>query len=421
MSPQQFMTSFVSRSRPLLLRGFLLAPGNGSISSGAAFLDALSAESLLKQYGDLRFPVAATPYARAFGGTAQELPLRDYAAVAGLVPQGSGGGGAGGGRSEAVAESEAAIGASGQLYVFDAPGGRHAAEGAGSSGAALPRWLSDPLAAALLERVQGTLLPPLLAAARVPLRDEALFDALVAAPAGGGGSGAAELDLRSLAQALGDAAEQGEETAGPDELHSLSSREGGEDPSVGPPDATLRSRLVDAAMQLAARRLGSNGSVDGGDVDEEEEEAAAALLALPAQGSAAEAVRTQLLLDPARAPPKPQLFLGPAGSGAPPHFHKDALNVLAHGQKRWWLSPPRWATYSSAPVAEWLVQTFGAREAEGAEWVEAEGGWRAHVLECTQNAGDALFVPYGWGHAVLNLHASAGFALEFSTALAPRG
>jgi hypothetical protein len=32
---------------------------------------------------------------------------------------------------------------------------------------------------------------------------------------------------------------------------------------------------------------------------------------------------------------QPQFFFGPAGSGAPVHFHGDAWNVVAYGAKRW--------------------------------------------------------------------------------------
>ena len=31
-----------------------------------------------------------------------------------------------------------------------------------------------------------------------------------------------------------------------------------------------------------------------------------------------------------------QVFIGPAGSGAPPHVHKAAWNMVAHGAKRWY-------------------------------------------------------------------------------------
>jgi len=34
-------------------------------------------------------------------------------------------------------------------------------------------------------------------------------------------------------------------------------------------------------------------------------------------------------------PPNRQIFVGAAGSGAPMHFHEDAVNVLLHGEKQW--------------------------------------------------------------------------------------
>ena len=38
-------------------------------------------------------------------------------------------------------------------------------------------------------------------------------------------------------------------------------------------------------------------------------------------------------------------------------------------------------------------------------------------LECSQEANDIVFVPSGWGHAVLNLELSVGAAVEFSSPL----
>ena len=36
------------------------------------------------------------------------------------------------------------------------------------------------------------------------------------------------------------------------------------------------------------------------------------------------------------------------------------------------------------------------------------------VLRCVQPAGTALFVPAGWGHGVLNLQETVGFANELA-------
>ena len=36
---------------------------------------------------------------------------------------------------------------------------------------------------------------------------------------------------------------------------------------------------------------------------------------------------------------------------------------------------------------------------------------------CIQEEGDALYVPAGWGHAVINLETSIGVAVEWGTSL----
>lgn len=99
-------------------------------------------------------------------------------------------------------------------------------------------------------------------------------------------------------------------------------------------------------------------------------------------------------------PPKSQFFLGPPGSGAPFHFHKDAINLLAHGRKRWWLIPPSTALYSTLPVLHWAL---------------SHGNGTFYT--CIQEEGDALYVPAGWGHAVINLETSIGVAVEWGTSL----
>ena len=109
-------------------------------------------------------------------------------------------------------------------------------------------------------------------------------------------------------------------------------------------------------------------------------------------------------------PPKPQLYLGPPGSGAPLHFHKDAYNALAFGEKRWWLLPPHAARYSAEPVSAWL-----ARGGAGDGGAGADAAARAPA-QCTQRAGDVIFVPRGWAHAVLNTRTSVGVASEFAAA-----
>ena len=102
----------------------------------------------------------------------------------------------------------------------------------------------------------------------------------------------------------------------------------------------------------------------------------------------------------------PELFLGPPGSGAPMHYHGDALNFLAWGRKEWFLQPPAAAEYSTAAAVDFVAHELPGLRREG----------RA-PLQCSQAAGDALYVPRGWGHAVLNLNTSVGWVVEFSTAM----
>ena len=97
-----------------------------------------------------------------------------------------------------------------------------------------------------------------------------------------------------------------------------------------------------------------------------------------------------------------QFYVGGAFSGAPPHFHNHAWNGLAYGRKRWFLWPPSVAFYSSTPILTFLREEYQDLPPS------------ARPLEVTQEAGDLLFVPNGWGHGVLNLQESIGLAEEFT-------
>ena len=105
--------------------------------------------------------------------------------------------------------------------------------------------------------------------------------------------------------------------------------------------------------------------------------------------------------------PKPQVFVGGPGSGAPLHYHTDAWNVVAWGRKHWWLLPPAAGAYSSEPAASW---------AKRSEAAFARLGVGGAPFECVQQAGDVLFVPAGWAHAVLNTgeNVTVGAAVELA-------
>ncbi|KAI9001819.1 hypothetical protein DFJ74DRAFT_697306 [Hyaloraphidium curvatum] len=83
-------------------------------------------------------------------------------------------------------------------------------------------------------------------------------------------------------------------------------------------------------------------------------------------------------------------YLGRKGSGAPTHIHADAINFLVKGWKRWFVHPPLQSLYSRTPVPFYpslLSEHYPTHP---------------KPLECVQKPGDAFFVPFDWGHGVLN-------------------
>ena len=89
-------------------------------------------------------------------------------------------------------------------------------------------------------------------------------------------------------------------------------------------------------------------------------------------------------------------MLGPAGSGAPPHEHTPAINALFVGRKRWALFPPARKLWARVSALEWFRQP----------------GSLVGALQCVQGAGDLLFVPNMWAHAVLNVEDVVATAIE---------
>eukprot|EP00037_Helgoeca_nana_P022380 m.228580 g.228580 ORF g.228580 m.228580 type:complete len:689 (+) comp25978_c0_seq1:1127-3193(+) len=95
-----------------------------------------------------------------------------------------------------------------------------------------------------------------------------------------------------------------------------------------------------------------------------------------------------------------QFMAGPAGTGAPVHFHKAAWNACVFGRKQWAFFPPNSTFMSAQPVARWWASAATSERVQAA----------ARIV--VQEAGDVIFVPSGWGHAVRNLAPSAAVAVE---------
>eukprot|EP01059_Diplonema_ambulator_P036148 TRINITY_DN8895_c0_g3_i1.p1 TRINITY_DN8895_c0_g3~~TRINITY_DN8895_c0_g3_i1.p1 ORF type:complete len:584 (+),score=145.03 TRINITY_DN8895_c0_g3_i1:1479-3230(+) len=94
----------------------------------------------------------------------------------------------------------------------------------------------------------------------------------------------------------------------------------------------------------------------------------------------------------------PQWSFGADGSGSPPHLHQDAVNGVCFGQKEWLIWPPA-ATFLSTVPAHEFYKPIPA--------------WAGSPIKATQLAGDLLYIPEGWGHAVLNVGPTLGVATEY--------
>lgn len=97
-----------------------------------------------------------------------------------------------------------------------------------------------------------------------------------------------------------------------------------------------------------------------------------------------------------------EFYVGPAGSGAPVHVHDDAINTLVYGRKRWVLVPPHDAGFTRIHPGEWFEKVLPDMLEIGT------------AQECIQEAGDAIYVPEGWGHGIQNLAESVGYARRFT-------
>jgi hypothetical protein len=91
----------------------------------------------------------------------------------------------------------------------------------------------------------------------------------------------------------------------------------------------------------------------------------------------------------------PQWYLGAPKTGAPLHFHTNAINILVHGRKRWSLLPPRHSLYSKKHIVTWTQEDLP--------------GLVDVAKHCIQEPGDVLYVPESWSHGVENL--VKGFSL----------
>lgn len=104
--------------------------------------------------------------------------------------------------------------------------------------------------------------------------------------------------------------------------------------------------------------------------------------------------------------------LGAAGTGLVMHRHWEAWNTVIHGKKHWYLYPPSAVPPLQFPVVvsiqEWLAQIYPEIKR-----LALDGNVDVSLpLECTQHAGQLIYIPEGWYHSTVNLVETIGVARQ---------
>jgi hypothetical protein len=99
-----------------------------------------------------------------------------------------------------------------------------------------------------------------------------------------------------------------------------------------------------------------------------------------------------------------QFYLGPKDTGAQPHTHNHAWNMMAYGRKLWYMWSPDQAFYTTIPTRPFIDRVIHKLPAD------------ERPMACIQEAGDFVYVPSAWGHTALNLEDSIGIAMGFRDA-----
>ena len=94
-----------------------------------------------------------------------------------------------------------------------------------------------------------------------------------------------------------------------------------------------------------------------------------------------------------------QFFLGSWGTGAPPHFHEQAFNIVFYGIKEWSIAPPLTGIYANRHS-----------NAHFRDDHDLDIGWK----RCQQYPGELVFLPKSWGHSTRNFGETVGFGVEFN-------
>ncbi|CAK9044593.1 unnamed protein product [Durusdinium trenchii] len=111
-----------------------------------------------------------------------------------------------------------------------------------------------------------------------------------------------------------------------------------------------------------------------------------------------------------------QFGLGPAGSGAPQHYHTHAYAALFSGKKQWLFYPPPKSSLSRQHAIKAMNEDKRRRKQLPAVEGLQEGLKlkSSFPLACEQVPGDIFYVPTDWGHMTFNAETSVSISREFS-------
>mmetsp|Transcript_20303 Transcript_20303/g.33045 ORF Transcript_20303/g.33045 Transcript_20303/m.33045 type:complete len:570 (-) Transcript_20303:333-2042(-) len=92
------------------------------------------------------------------------------------------------------------------------------------------------------------------------------------------------------------------------------------------------------------------------------------------------------------------------------HFHSNAYNGLVFGKKHWYFMPP--VSNLGPLIHNWFTAALPSTRYSGDYYSTTPHLERYGPLRCTQHAGEVMFVPTGWKHAVMNEGIAVAIAFE---------
>ncbi len=105
-------------------------------------------------------------------------------------------------------------------------------------------------------------------------------------------------------------------------------------------------------------------------------------------------------------------FTGPEYSGALPHSHGPALNLMVYGRKRWIFFD------ANDTIGKKLEQYYYKKYPKDVLWID----WfkleykklkkQIDIIECIQEPNDIVFVPNEYNHTVFNMKETMGIVIE---------